>query len=118
MENTFWDNVRSSINAGVAVSKDAINHYSQLGKLKIEKFQAEKRIETAFKDLGQRVYDMKKDGLDASIAADVAVESFVADIDENYAGIARLDSEITELKEREAQEEEPSSQEEQAKKDA
>ncbi|MGM0460803.1 MAG: hypothetical protein ACQEQ4_00070 [Fibrobacterota bacterium] len=79
------------------MSKKALDHYSRLGRLKVERHQLEKKIDAAWRDMGQRVYTMKKDGLDSKIAADAAVESFIKDVDDTYEEIAVTDEKIGRL---------------------
>ncbi|MGM0444185.1 MAG: hypothetical protein ACQEQV_08370 [Fibrobacterota bacterium] len=98
MDNSFWENLKKGLEDGVSVSKEAVNHYSKLGKLKVERHQIEKRIDATLRDLGQRAYDMKKDGQKAKIGDDIAIESFVKDIDTSHKALDALDEEIQALK--------------------
>ncbi len=94
----FWEKVKNGIKDGVHVSKDAVELYSKIGKLKVEQFGQRRKIDECYKSLGMRLRDVIVDNKSETVSDDPSVKKYIADIDESEIKILELDSAIEELK--------------------
>lgn len=94
----FWEKVKNGIKDGVHVSKDAVELYSKIGKLKVEQFGLRRKIDESYKSLGMRLRDMIVDVKGDAVTEDPSVKKYIADIDEAETTIKELDQKIDELK--------------------
>lgn len=94
----FWEKVKNGIKDGVHVSKDAVELYSKIGKLKVEQFGLRRKIDECYKSLGMRLRDMVVDENGAAVTEDPSVKKYIADIDESETLIKELDQQIDDLK--------------------
>lgn len=94
----FWEKVKNGIKDGVHVSKDAVELYSKIGKLKVEQFSLRRKIDECYKSLGMRLRDMVVDQKADNTTEDPSVKKYIADIDSAETKIKELDEQIEELK--------------------
>ncbi len=94
----FWEKVREGIHKGVNISKDAVELYSKIGKLKVEQFGHKRTIDESYKSLGIRLHDMIKDKKTDDVAEDIAVLKFIEDIDSAETAIGELEERIIALR--------------------
>lgn len=94
----FWEKVKNGIKDGVHVSKDAVELYSKIGKLKVEQFGLRRKIDECYKSLGMRLRDMIVDVKGDTVVEDPSVKKYISDIDESESKIKELDQKIEELK--------------------
>jgi hypothetical protein len=90
----FWVKMKNGIKDGASFSATKIEQYSKIGKLKVEQFGHNKKIETIQNDIGVRLYDLIKDEKGNSADSDIAIASFIEQIDEHKAEIVQLDEQI------------------------
>lgn len=94
----FWEKVKNGIKDGVHVSKDVVELYSKIGKLKVEQFGHKRKIDESYTNLGMRLRDLIVDDKGDAVAEDIAVKRFIADIDEAESSIKDLQRKIEDLK--------------------
>ena len=100
-----WENIKKSLREGAQMSMEKIEEYTKLGKMKIEEMAAKRKIERNFADIGERVYELAKEGKDGEVASDLVVKSAVENIDALKDEVVALQEKIRVVQEESKKEE-------------
>jgi uncharacterized protein YoaH (UPF0181 family) len=94
-----WERIKKSLKDGATMSMEKIEEYTKIGKLKIEEMAAKRKIERNFSDIGERVYDLIKEGNGRGVAEDLAVKKNVENIDSLKTELVSIGEKIKEVAE-------------------
>ena len=104
-----WEVYRQKVSEAFAKLADTTQRFTKIGKIRMDILSLKKEIEHQQILLGQRVYQLVKEGQADQIASDEVIQDHVSRIDELKEQVAAKEAEIEELRKEkeEAQPEEP-----------
>lgn len=82
MDST-WERIKKGIKDGATMSMEKIEEGARIGKLKIDEMATRHKIGRNFSDIGERTYELLKDGKGSTVAEDLSVKKAAENID-NY----------------------------------
>lgn len=100
-----WEVYRQKVSEAFTKLADTTQRFTKIGKIRVDILSLKKEIEHQQILLGQRVYQLVKDGQADQIATDEVIQDHVSRIDELKEQVAAKEAEIEEL--RKAKEEAP-----------
>ena len=95
----FWDKMKSGIKDGASFSATKISEYSKIGKLKIEQFGLQKKIDTTYSDMGKLLYELSKESKIATVTDNIEIAESIDSIDLHKEEIEALAIEIEQIRE-------------------
>ncbi|MDR2578194.1 MAG: hypothetical protein LBC70_05215 [Chitinispirillales bacterium] len=95
--DTMWEKIKKGLRDGAVMSAEKIDEYAKVGKLKVDELSAKRKIDRNYLDLGERYYDLTRDGREASASDDLVVKKAVANINSLNADIAEIGEKIKEV---------------------
>jgi hypothetical protein len=91
------------IKKGIAVSKEKIDEYSHIGKVKLDILGAKRTIDRLYRELGKRVYQMIEMEKNAGISNNEVVLSLTRKITVDLQRLADLEMKMQELSDKQKQ---------------
>ena len=107
----FWDNVKEKVKTGFAFSSEKIEEYSYIGKLKLDIIGAKRSIDSSYRELGKRVFQMLEEEKTDEISGDEKVNSASAKIKEGKKTLSGLEEKYADASRKNKQEEKAESEE-------
>ncbi len=93
-----WEVYRQKVSEAFAKLADTTQRFTKIGKIRMDILSLKKEIEHQQILLGQRVYQLVKEGQAEQIAGDEVIQDHVSRIDELNEQVAAKEAEIEELR--------------------
>lgn len=94
MMDTVWDKIKQGLKDGASLSIEKIEEYTKIGKLRIEKFSTEKKIERNINDMGWRLLELIEESKTDGVSKDILITNAVENIKVLQEELADLEQRI------------------------